>query len=119
MEHLPLLGGKCDGCDKRSIRPQKKLDAYEKETEVAIQAAIALDNAMSSGESSGSFTHEVCGGTINWVRQGPLSARASATPADGAQSHERPIMTGDNYRAFIVERHTGGKLEYLALDPVG
>lgn len=68
--------GKCDGCDKREYPSQEELDAYEKETEVAIQAAIALDNAMSSGESSGSFTHEVCGGTINWVRQGPLSARA-------------------------------------------
>ena len=67
--------GKCDGCDKREYPSQEELDAYEKETEVAIQAAIALDNAMSSGESSGSFTHEGLRRHDQLGSPGPLSAR--------------------------------------------
>lgn len=81
LKTMPCMN-KCLSCDKREFPTQVEIDAYEVECEKAMQPVLALDAAISSGEKSGSFVHEACGGTIHWTYSGPLAMRAKCDGCD-------------------------------------
>lgn len=68
-------------CDKRAFPTLSELEAYEKEVEAQMGNVLTLDRMISEGTKSGEFPCH-CGGTVQFLYRGPLSASAKCSKCD-------------------------------------